>query len=82
MPRGKTGMLLDRKTLLFAAEASETHDACVLCGHSLTQPDKHASHRQAMSLQRAAQITIGIKLRSLAATAVDLKGLRRRVARA
>lgn len=83
MPRSKPpAMLLDRRTLLYAAEVSEAFSDCVLCGRPQTVVEAHALHRKVASLQRATQITIAIELRRLAATGAELKGFRRRVAKA
>jgi hypothetical protein len=75
-------MILDRRTLLFAAETAEAYDRCVLCGQLLATEEAHVLHRRVASLQRATQITIAIELRALAATGSDLKGHPRRVAKA
>lgn len=83
MAKGKLPrVLLDRNTLLYAAEAALVCDKCALCGQPLTEREAHRLHPRATSIQRAAQIQIAMELQTLAATAVDLKGRRRVTAKA
>lgn len=67
-------MLLDRKTLLFAAEVVAEHDVCVVCGRPLTAGPEHKGHRLAVSVQDQVKADLTRTLRALAATGVDLKG--------
>lgn len=77
MTKGKLGaMMLDRKTLLMAAEMAEQYDKCSLCARPLTDTDAHRLHRGAIAVQKITQCEIANQLRALAATAQDLKGRR------
>lgn len=69
-------LLLDRRTLLFAAEMALEYDKCALCGEPLTNAEAHRLHPKWIGSQKAVQTAVAIEIRQLAATAADLKGRR------